>query len=500
MSQNWWVELWSDNKHVSSFGEQRLHQVYAFGYQSMASNGIDSRTAFFVSTYLALSCVAWVVGSMRGYILLMASLRASRAMFQELLAAVLRAPLRWIDTTPTGRKMNRFTSDFDMLDAYLGHDITELLVSSMDCMVVLLPNTFASPCLTTVAIALLLLCVWYSRQYLIMAREMKRLESGARSPIYDQMSSSINGLWTIRAFGRTQDYIDRMQTNVDYHARALWQLWLLSRWLGFRMNMIGTLFCVVTAATVVFLGDADAALAGFVLGFTIQLTHSMTKAILAYACFELDMNGVERVLDYTQIKTEPSGGRDPPAAWPTEGRIEVSDLIVSYAPDMPPVIKGLNFQVESHQRVGVVGRTGAGKSSLALALFRLLEAKEGNILIDGIDISDIKLHHLRTRLAIIPQDPILFSGTIRSNLDPSGERTDNELLHALNEVHWSQTTQTPAFDILRGIEDGYTKGLPPSIRILRHLINPYQNWERTCLRVNVSCSALPVRRFLSQRF
>jgi ABC-type multidrug transport system fused ATPase/permease subunit len=140
-------------------------------------------------------------------------------------------------------------------------------------------------------------------------------------------------------------------------------------------------------------------------------------------------------IQYTELTTEDLGGKSPPAAWPTEGRIEVNDLVVGYAPDLPPVLKGLTFSVESNERIGVVGRTGAGKSSLTLALFRFLEARSGTIHIDGLDISKIKLHDLRSRLAIIPQDPVLFSGTIRSNLDPFDHHTDAELRDCLERVH-----------------------------------------------------------------
>lgn len=141
------------------------------------------------------------------------------------------------------------------------------------------------------------------------------------------------------------------------------------------------------------------------------------------------------IVEYTELPTESLEGTRPPAAWPTEGSIEVDDLVVSYAPDLPPVLKGLTFSVNRNERVGVVGRTGAGKSSLTLALFRFLEARSGTIHIDGLDISKIRLHDLRSRLAIIPQDPVLFSGTVRSNLDPFDKHTDAELRDSLERVH-----------------------------------------------------------------
>jgi ABC-type multidrug transport system fused ATPase/permease subunit len=153
------------------------------------------------------------------------------------------------------------------------------------------------------------------------------------------------------------------------------------------------------------------------------------------------MNAAERIIEYSNLQTESLDGASPPAAWPSEGRLEVNNLVVGYAPDLPPVLKGLTFSVSRNERIGVVGRTGAGKSSLTLALFRFLEAREGSISIDGLDISKIKLHDLRSRLAIIPQDPVLFSGTVRSNLDAFDEHTDSELRDALARVHLISATE-----------------------------------------------------------
>jgi ABC-type multidrug transport system fused ATPase/permease subunit len=147
------------------------------------------------------------------------------------------------------------------------------------------------------------------------------------------------------------------------------------------------------------------------------------------------MNAAERIIEYSNLPTETLDGADPPAHWPSEGRLEINDLVVGYAPDLPPVLKGLTFRAERNERIGVVGRTGAGKSSLTLAIFRFLEARQGSIYIDGLDISKIKLHALRSRLAIIPQDPVLFSGTIRSNLDAFDDHSDSELRDALERVH-----------------------------------------------------------------
>ena len=177
--------------------------------------------------------------------------------------------------------------------------------------------------------------------------------------------------------------------------------------------MIGAGFTSAVAILIVSIVGIDAALAGFALSFSLEFAFAINFGLRFYTNCELDMNAAERVLEYSSLATEPQDGTNVPAAWPSEGHLEVKDLVVGYADDLPPVLKGLNFTVEKNQRVGIVGRTGAGKSSLALALFRFLEARDGSITIDGLDISKLKLFDLRSRLAIIPQDPTIFSGMRR---------------------------------------------------------------------------------------
>ena len=205
--------------------------------------------------------------------------------------------------------------------------------------------------------------------------------------------------------------------------------------MGLRMSLVGGLFATFVAVTTILLPGIDAALAGFALSFALDYGQVVIWTIRHYTNLELNMNAAERIVEYSNLATESLDGADPPAHWPSEGRVEFRDLVVGYAPDLPSVLKGLTFRVERNERIGVVGRTGAGKSSLTLALFRFLEAREGSIHIDGLDISKIKLQALRSRLAIIPQDPVLFSGTVRTNLDAFDEHNDGELRDALERVH-----------------------------------------------------------------
>lgn len=252
------------------------------------------------------------------------------------------------------------------------------------------------------------LYVRIAREYITAAREVKRINSVSHSPIYDQFSSVLSGLSTIRAFGRCSFYMDRMYSLIDNSSKASWALALSSRWMAFRMGVLGALFVAIVANAVAF-SRVDAPLVGFSLAFALRYTGALTSLLQTLSSVELGFNACERILEYAEIETESEGGKDAPAAWPTEGRIEVNNLTVRYAEDLPPVLKKLSFTVGVGERIGIVGRTGAGKSTLAAVFFRLLDPVEGTVHIDNVDISTLKLAQLRSRLAIIPQDPFLFS-------------------------------------------------------------------------------------------
>lgn len=404
-------------------------------HNSQSRPQTDDNLVMYLGGYIGISLVSFVIGTARFYFILSSSIKASRNLFNALVFAVLRAPLRWLDTVPVGRILNRFTADFHMIDSRLGYELGFLLGQTLDVCGIIVAGVLISPAVIVLALILLVICLRLSVTYLAGAREAKRLESTAKSPVFEQFGASLTGLITIRAFTKSDAYIDIIYDKINAHAQSWWSVWLFNRWLGIRMNLVGAIFSTLTAALVVSLPGISASLAGFALSFALQCNTAIAFALRQYSNIELNMNATERVDEYSNIELENQGGADAPAAWPTEGRMEVNDLVVSYAPDLPPVLKGLSFTVEKDQRVGVVGRTGAGKSSLTLALFRFLEARQGSIFIDGLDVSKIKLHDLRSRLAIIPQDPVLFSGTIRSNLDPFEEYSDTELYDALVRVH-----------------------------------------------------------------
>ncbi|KAH8816370.1 putative ABC bile acid transporter [Xylogone sp. PMI_703] len=453
LGRAWWLRIWTGN-YAEKSTSNNLYSYYSL--QTNAFSPFTSTQAkvesvspagnnlyYYLGVYIGLSVANAVIGTLRYRYLYYGSIKASKALFNKLCFTVLRTPLRWVDTVPLGRILNRFTADFNVVDGRLANDIGAGGYNILRLLGVIVAGLFVSPWILVLAVTLLFTCARIGLHYLAGAREVKRLESNAKSPVFEQFGSALTGVSTIRAFDKTDVYIKRMFRKIDDHSSTYWHLWAFNRWVGLRMFFVGGFFAGIVAGIILVLPGIDAALAGFALAFALEYSSACIWTIRHYTNLELDMNAAERILEYTQIPTESLEGADPPAAWPSEGKLEVHDLVVGYAPDLPPVLKGLSFSVKQNERIGVVGRTGAGKSSLTLALFRFLEARQGSIHIDGLDISKIKLHALRSRLAIIPQDPVLFSGTVRSNLDAFDQHEDAELRDALERVHLTSASSNP---------------------------------------------------------
>ncbi|KAJ5928371.1 hypothetical protein N7466_007327 [Penicillium verhagenii] len=440
-SRSWWVSVWttaSEKQHGAHFHSMHGLAVSLVTNQSPTGEiqvtDMQDDLFLYIALYVAISLAASALEVAQFFFLNYASIKSSKVLFQDLLSAVLAAPLRWLDTTPVGRIVNRFTADIYQLDCILGPQLATFMKFIFQLLGILIAGVLVSPVILIPATVLLGVSLRVSLTYLAAAREMKRLESVSRSPIIEHFNSTLLGLGTIRAYGKDQDYQNAMHSCIDSHSKASWNLWLFNWWAQIRIGALGAIFAAMVTVVIVRIG-ISASLAGFVISFILQYNLAVSTSLRLYSSVEMAMNGAERVIEYTKIETESQGGVDPPAAWPVQGRVEVQDLVVGYAPELPPVLNGLTFRIESNQRVGVVGRTGAGKSSLTLALFRFLEYREGNVIIDGVDISKIKLSALRSRLAIVPQHPVLFSGTIRSNLDPFDKYSDTELRAALERVH-----------------------------------------------------------------
>ncbi|EHK17405.1 uncharacterized protein TRIVIDRAFT_43463 [Trichoderma virens Gv29-8] len=463
LGRAYWIKIWASSyeqvdssMHVMVYQYRKTLQTQFFNQPMNSANLTNVATGFqmeaqtrslwfYLGVYCLISTISVLVSVSRLYCVYTGSLRASRKIFQGILRSVLRAPLRWLDTVPTGRILNRFTGDFTSMDSSLATNFYYFATVTWEMLGILVAALFVSPFMIFVAITLLVACAFYAQQYMAAARTIKRLESTNKSPVISHFASSLSGLSTIRAFSKAPEFTNRIFGLIDDWAACTWYISAFRMWLMIRIGITASMFAAVVGIFVVTTPSIDASLAGFVLSFALNFGHAINWGISVSTQTELDMNATERIFEYQNLEIEKQDGEDVRASWPEEGRIEVESLEVGYAEGLPSILKGLSFTAERNQRIGIVGRTGGGKSTLSLALFRFLQTRSGSITIDGVDISKIKLSDLRTRLVIIPQDPFLFSGTIRTNLDPFNQFSDYELQKALMRVHLiSSNPGTPA--------------------------------------------------------
>jgi len=391
---------------------------------------IITELGFYLGIYIAISLIASAVVSVKIYLVCAGAFRASKTLIEETTFTVLQALLRWLDTAPLGRILNRFVRDFSLIDSRTVGELQYFLTGALIVTAITVAGLFVTPFMIIPFAVLAALYFYCIVTHLHGARDIKRLESSAKSPIYELYGSALMGLATIRSFNKSEDYYQRMFARIDTHSKSTYHLHLTNRWMALRMGIFGSLFAFCVAVFVASVKGIRAPLAGFALSFALDYSNTTNDTIRHYAGLKLNMTSTERVVEYTTMEIE----ADVPASRPTVARISVRGLEAGYAADLPSVQKGLTFNVEPGQRIGVVGRTGSGKTSLILAIFRFLEARKGQIDVDGVDISKKKLKELRSRLAIIPQDPVLFSATVSSNLDPFDKRSNTELRDALKRV------------------------------------------------------------------
>ncbi|ETN58312.1 multidrug resistance-associated protein 14 [Anopheles darlingi] len=365
--------------------------------------------------------------------------RAARQLHAALLQAVLRLPLAFFDITPTGRVLGRFSKDVDILDNTLPITVSELNYCFFEVVATLVVICISTPIFASVIVPIGILYYAVQRFYVATSRQLKRLESVSRSPIYSHFGETIQGVQTIRAYSVQDRFITESDERVDANQLCYCPSIIANRWLAVRLEMVGNLI-ILFAALFAVLGreSMNAGLVGLSVSYALQITQTLNWLVRMTSDVETNIVAVERIKEYGETKQEAAWelpNSTLPREWPEHGMVEFKDFQVRYREGLELVLRGISFVVEGGEKVGIVGRTGAGKSSLTLALFRIIESAGGSIIIDGQDISKLGLHALRSRLTIIPQDPVLFSGTLRINLDPFNVHTDDEIWKALEHAH-----------------------------------------------------------------
>lgn len=367
-----------------------------------------------------------------------AGLQASRALFHALLARLARAPSRFFDTTPVGRILNRFTTDINTIDGAVYNSARFCLTGVLNFLASFLTILIIVPTFAPFALFIAWLYVRLAPRYIRASRDLRRLESISLSPAFAGFDELMRGITHVRAFAMERRYQEAFYKKVDRFQSFDHVYWLVSIWLSWRYDCLGSVVVFATTLFALWAGVNDGSTAIIIVQATV-FAEANRQLVRVAAQLELDFNSVERVVEYLSVPQEAPAvilDRRPPAYWPSSnGSVVVDNLVLRYAPHLPPVLKSLSFEVNPSEKIGVVGRTGSGKSTLALSFLRMVEASEGRIIIDGIDISTIGLEDLRTRITIVSQDVSLFSGTIRSNLDPMSERSDEECMDVLHRCH-----------------------------------------------------------------
>lgn len=479
IGESWWVKKWSQSYDV--YPEENLFITQLFGktnsfvgqtrnttsYSEAISNenhpdhSTPSEGMLHLNYYLGVYCLVTmssvVLGTVRYGYLYWGALRANKKIYGETLHRVFRAPLRFFDTTPMGRILNRFSKDFEAMDSKIPQELMEFITQWLAIVTSIITICAVIPTFVVPMVIIVFINVLVGIEFVRSSRELKRLDSVTRSPVFSYFTETIAGVATIRAFGASQQFLTVMMQTIDANIRPFFYSWSVTRWVSVRYSMTSAFINFAACAFGLWKsGELDVALIGFGLSFVLMFSGNMFYGIRQYSGLEMSFNAVERIVEFMEMDEEAAAITElrPPPGWPTQGAIEVKDLQVKYAADLDPVLHNISFNVKPQENIGVVGRTGSGKSTLALSFFRFIEASEGSIVIDGINIKDIGTEDLRSNLTIIPQDPTLFSGTLRSNMDPFDQFDDESIFAAFRRVHLIPSDDgSPSSSIFNGDND-----------------------------------------------
>ena len=397
--------------------------------------------------------------AIRAYATVAGSVTAARTLHTRLLDRVVRLPMAFFDSQPSGRLLNRFSKDTEAVDTMLGEIVQSALTCAVNVAFAMAVVAGVTPAVVLLAVPLAFAYLQVQASYMAASREVKRLDSLALSPIFGGFSETLAGLATLRAFRAGPAALAAQRTLLDASARAYWPMLCLNRWLSVRLELLGIAVVFGAALTAGVLLPVSAGVAGLALTSALNLTGLLNWMVRKVTELEVNMNCVERMDEYSRATPEADAvvqGHRPPPGWPAAGAVTVAGLVVRYRPDLDPVLRGVSFDVPAGSKVGVAGRTGCGKSTLMLALFRIVEAEAGHVVVDGVSTADIGLFDLRSRLALVPQDPVIFSGSVRTNLDPFAGTAagDADLWRALDAAGLGRAVRAMA----RGLDEPVAEG------------------------------------------
>ncbi|XP_037884217.1 multidrug resistance-associated protein 1 isoform X10 [Glossina fuscipes] len=436
IGSNLWLTRWSNDKrveHDTSLRDMYLGVYGAFGFGQVTGH-IGS----------ILCCE---LGALRG----------AKKIFKILFVHILRTPQVFFDVNPKGRILDRLSNDIYKLDVILRDNLRICFTTLYRVLATIVVISISTPIFLAVIIPIAFLYYFAQRFYVATSRQLMRLESVSRSPIYSHFGETITGVSTIRAYAVQDRFIDESDNKVDKNQVCKYPSLIANRWLAIRLEMVGNLIILFASLFAVLGGQSNPGLVGLSVSYALQVTQTLNWLVRMSSDIETNIVAVERIKEYGETKQEAPWEVETlklPRNWPNEGRVVFENFKVRYREGLDLVLKGISFTINGGEKVGIVGRTGAGKSSLTLSLFRIIEAAGGRILIDDVDISTLGLHTLRSRLTIIPQDPVLFSGSLRINLDPFEVKKDEEIWKALELSHLKVFVKTLPAGLNHEISEG----------------------------------------------
>lgn len=453
-------------QQIAALGTNLWIREWAFQYDKTDSaEGRGEVSAWYYLTVYTTLCLAYaLITFLRDLVTFTGSIKASSTLYENLLNTVLSAKISFFDSRPLGQITNRFSKDISVVDQSLASfSVSALQVSTTVAMVIILMLCVLPGGPLLLLILGLIFAAYYvvTTIYIRGAQDLKRIESVARSPLYQHVGESIRGHVSTRAYGREASFLATQGRLVDGLNQPYVLLEAAEQWLKIRVDVLSSIITFVAGVFVVWGADAggspdaaaiDPGAAGLILTYAVTFTENMLWLVTIYAIIQQDLTSVERISEYISVEQEPvlssSSSSIPEEPWPTHGGVIFRNFTARYAPHLEPVLRNITLSVQPGERIAVVGRTGAGKSSLALALLRMLESDGGSIEIDGVDTATVALGRLRgTAVTMIPQDPQLFHGSVRDNLDPLGDEagrrhyTDQEMRDVLRSLRVQATGQ-----------------------------------------------------------
>ncbi|XP_069839782.1 multidrug resistance-associated protein 1-like isoform X2 [Dendropsophus ebraccatus] len=418
LGHNYWIGLWADDPPV---------------------NGTQQHTSMRLAVYSILGVVQALGIFIASAAIIVGGVSVSRQLHSKLLYSIMRSPLSFFERTPSGNLTNRFAKEMDTIDNIIPQMLMLIIIMSLTILEILLVIAIATPLAAVAFVPLGLLYFFLQRFYVATSRQLKRLDAVSKSPLYTHFNETLQGVNVIRAFREQDRFIQDNNLRLNTNQRFYFSSFVANRWLSVRCDLLSN-FIVFTVAIVgvLFRESISAGLVGLAVVNSLRLTGVLKEAVHTATDMETNSVSVERVKEYCDLEPEApwtSAHDSALTEWPHAGRIEFQNYGLRYRKDLELALKKVTASIQPGEKVGIVGRTGAGKSSLTLGLFRILEPATGAIHIDEKDISKLGLHELRSKITIIPQDPVLFCGSLRMNLDPFDSYSDEDIWTALELAH-----------------------------------------------------------------